>query len=1031
MEKRLLLLVFVLLLVSVSLTSAVDDKVAKAYQCLEGKVIGKCSSLSTEEKAFSLLALGECKQEIIDSAKKIDGLPQCWPITGNSGACDILATSKALYSLQASGEDTSAAAEWLISQKMVPTAMDWFLQIETGEETTCDITFQGGSYRVTIAADKKIKTGTGQCFKTSPNGYWLQIYDNCQEKEFKITCPKDFFTNLLYSQKSSTYPIYVSAETNRAYPGDSTTESIKSYCFKQNNACNYEGSLWASFALDFTGNYYSELSAFIPYLIASASNNSKYFPEFFLYRLGQGEYRNQIISKQKTTTIRNTGYWQLSTANDKFYDTALGLYAFPNENFTEIVKAKNWLLTSPQQDANGCWAGSVRDTAFILHAAWPDYGCKLDDECTSTTGKICESRVCIDGCREDGVCGTGKICNNSTNTCITGCREDPDCQDGYLCGSDDKCFKAPDCTVSTEVTKCGLGRICVNNICAAGCRDDNTCEDGYICNASKLCVEGCRNDTICGTGKICNLNNTCVDGCRTNQQCSLVDANKPICDITKSTCAECTSTNTTMCAVTEKCIDNDCIPKEYECIGDSHCTNSSKPICDQDTNKCVRCRYDTDCGNSTNPRLECSLNNTCVIKPECRYDSECNITTQICNNITNKCVPKPACLIDRDCGLGEKCESQHCIIGCRDDNNCPTANICLNNTCGTGCRDDNNCPDNKPFCSLNNICIECKVNSDCFPGYDCSSNKTCIPVQVIYCETSYDCPGDEICNNDGVCEPPITSKPRCIEDKGYFCRVGVDCIDDGGNLLDDQYDCNVPDKCCSLSPVTKSCLEQSGIICSSGKICEGGIEIYEYSDSRTGELCCSGGGTCADSGGGLSQCELGGGACRVTCLDGEEVSYDTCTLSSDACCITSGGGSSSGGGGTTPTKSYLWLWIFLILIVLAILGFVFRDKLRILLMRMKGNKGGPSRGPLGFPGIPPPTSSLPMRRPISRMIMPPGQPRPMMRGPPPFQTAPPVARPQPPVAKQENKTETKKSSSKEKPKSELDDVLKKLKDMGK
>src|SRR3989344_3822681 len=99
MQKKVFLFVILLFMASLSFISSADEeKIAKAFSCLESKVIGKCSSLSPEEKAFSLLTLGECKQELIDSAKKVNGKPQCWP----SSSCDVALTSKALLALEAS-----------------------------------------------------------------------------------------------------------------------------------------------------------------------------------------------------------------------------------------------------------------------------------------------------------------------------------------------------------------------------------------------------------------------------------------------------------------------------------------------------------------------------------------------------------------------------------------------------------------------------------------------------------------------------------------------------------------------------------------------------------------------------------------------------------------------------------------------------------------------------------------------------------------------------------------------------------------
>ena len=86
-------------------------------------------------------------------------------------------------------------------------------------------------------------------------------------------------------------------------------------------------------------------------------------------------------------------------------------------------------------------------------------------------------------------------------------------------------------------------------------------------------------------------------------------------------------------------------------------------------------------------------------------------------------------------------------------------------------------------------------------------------------------------------------------------------------------------------------------------------------------------------------------------------------------------------------------WITLILVVVAI---VFRDKLRPFYLRIKSKfgKGKSKKGPPGFP-----PSATPLRKPMPRKIMPPSRR--------------PIRRPAP------------------RRKGEIDDVLKKLKDMGK
>ena len=107
---------------------------------------------------------------------------------------------------------------------------------------------------------------------------------------------------------------------------------------------------------------------------------------------------------------------------------------------------------------------------------------------------------------------------------------------------------------------------------------------------------------------------------------------------------------------------------------------------------------------------------------------------------------------------------------------------------------------------------------------------------------------------------------------------------------------------------------------------------------------------------------------------------------------------------TTPASTgwSIWIWILIILIVLVILAIIFRNKLRPLWMRTKSVGGsGSNQNFSSRPRFPPtgPSSQIPMGS-SPRRIYPPQmqqrQPMPLMR----------------------------------KPQNEMDNVLKKLKDMG-
>jgi hypothetical protein len=185
-EKRLLvafLLVFIISLsFAISETPAQLEKVSKAYGCLADKVDSqKCSSFTTAQKVFTLLSLGDCEQEFLSSVKTNSGFSNtlgsssnvyCFSST-NSGACDIKSTALAILALNEKGyyEEAQRAGEWLLDQTTVQSDMDWFLQIESTNPTTCTITYSDTGYPISIGSDKKINQAAGSCLTLSSGNY--------------------------------------------------------------------------------------------------------------------------------------------------------------------------------------------------------------------------------------------------------------------------------------------------------------------------------------------------------------------------------------------------------------------------------------------------------------------------------------------------------------------------------------------------------------------------------------------------------------------------------------------------------------------------------------------------------------------------------------------------------------------------------------------------------------------------------------------------------------------------------------------
>jgi len=403
----------------------------------------------------------------------------------------------------------------------------------------------------------------------------------------------------------------------------------------------------------------------------------------------------------------------------------------------------------------------------------------------------------------------------------------------------------------------------------------------------------------------------------------------------------------------------------------------------------------------------------CITPLECTSNNDCT-GTKICVN--NTCVfQNYECVNDEDC-LGEEiCEDNQCVNSsyvCVSDSDCYGTEICENNSCvepEPECYYDNDCPGDE----------EC-VAGNCLSPTNGSEEE--------YCVVDNDCTGTKICIY-GICSD---NEVLDCEEDGYFCMSSTNCI---GYEVSSGYSesCYSPFICCSEGEELKSCSDQSGDICYSDEICVGGIEV-DSSDLETGEVCCTSDGICKeDTGAGTKDddCEDKGGECRINnCEKNEEASLSyTCSIKTDTCCVAK----------DKKIKGAIILIILLFLVLLVVLGIIFRDKLKLYWIKLKSKLSGnklPSKrsSMMNMPSESQKRPFLrrifPMRKPVqatqqmhpSHNAVMPNRPvtqeRPMPSSKP-AEIAKPVSRP----------TMIKKTTPKPKP--ELDDVLKKLKEMGK
>lgn len=468
-----------------------ETKINDAFECLENKTIGKASSVSFEELIFTILAspkssvLSEYKTELISRKQSVSDDQECWP----KSSCKIKETALALIALSHLGENTEKVEEWLLSKNKTATEITWLLQEDSESETRCTITYDQIDYDTTVLIDKKISDSAGPCLPIYQNDFWFQVSANCYDKEFVISCDKNFLANLLYKRAGSNSIIYVDSKTQSSPALGEVKLEINSKCFGLSN-CEYEGSLWATLALLKEGY---DIQSFVPYLIALSDSNKAYLPESFLYTItGFEDYSNWLIQNQNLGS-----YWQAEgTPNGKYYDTSLALIALSNSNAEQVAKARKKMES--YQDKNGCWMSSkpIRDTAIML---WALAGRAPSIQVVPSVTYCSEAGFyCVDqlSCSTPDQLGDNYYCSGGRECCRTQNLQTCSELEGQKCPTDKEC-SGNTVQASDESSCCLLS--CVEPVTDSECEgNDNycftSCPDSYTsinqeCNGNMACCK--------------------------------------------------------------------------------------------------------------------------------------------------------------------------------------------------------------------------------------------------------------------------------------------------------------------------------------------------------------------------------------------------------------------------------------------------------------------------------------------------------------------------------------------------------------
>lgn len=475
-------------IISSGASTSEATSVANAYKCLENEISNR-SSLSFQEAVFAGMALGGYKTipETLDREK---GTDNCWPKAG----CKVKETSQVMLAYQKMGKSTDGIKNWLLARAGTAPDLSWYLEIDSENQmpSKCTVSYDSRAYNVNIAESRELSGNAGPCLEISSSKYLLKVRESCLDKTFEVSCDQAFVSTLLYQKNrgsnvdcldDASLTCYVSSETHAGASLGRTQEKIKAQCMKSGNSCDYEGTLWAAMALNRAGNT-QNVSNLLPYLLALAEDNERFFPYSFLSAVtGEDDYYSNVIQLRKQNQ-----FWELaSSPYNRFYDTSLGMIALGASSASkgELQTTKEYLFNI--QTPNGCWNNNkISDTGFILYAGWDRRGvssgtggsgssafcteagfsCERLSDCTANGGQVREGFECA---------GVGICCSVAVSK--------PSCsaQGGISCGFGQQCTGQ---SFESSSGPCCLGTCSVVEI------EENTCEINTDAVCKSFCGDG-------------------------------------------------------------------------------------------------------------------------------------------------------------------------------------------------------------------------------------------------------------------------------------------------------------------------------------------------------------------------------------------------------------------------------------------------------------------------------------------------------------------------------------------------------------
>ena len=724
-----------------------------AYNCLiDNYITDNVDGLDSEQLSFSLLALAydpdmqaELHTVLLALEKESDN---CWP----KNTCKIKDTALGIIALNHVGEDIDERKNWLLNQKKPAEGIDWYLEIDAAGAAECTVTYDENEddieddFTINIADDRKINRLAGSCLQLAQRGYWFQITNDCFEKEFKITCNKDFISTILYKKQNSLV-WHITNQIEAAGKGEGTKHELNFFCFGISN-CDYEASLWGTLALKLTNS--EEVSNFLPYLIVFSEDFPQQFPEAFLSKITGAEF---FVNKIKEKKPVNRDYWtsnliSASTQTISYSNTALALLGLEGADPSETVKED--LLES--LNPSNCWGG-LSSTAFLLWVGWhrspapPPPDCEGEDE--GDLGGFCLSSGECDNTKgyildPNAICPAEKICCSeepiSERTCEEvgwrSCETNERCEGNLVTDKDGNecCAEIRTEEDNVEVVK-GCVQVNCNDIAGAA-----TCPANYGCAGET--IETLDNPQCCLGGEsrctilkkcsefgepTCDLNEVCSSGvilpASDAQNCCVIDSEGNGCVL-----RECNAFSGNICARNEFCDGISYLASDVE-EGETCCAVGScelKTCADAGGRPCPlgqRCKGNT---------FDSSDVENC-----CPNNFECGAYELDCENEGLLCLPQSTC---------ESIEGEFFNSNCQ-------SGVCCSKSLADSCTDLDGeiCAPNKA-CSINTV--EVGTSEECCFG-SCNVLKSCVEAGgKLLIESLEDYVQGRTCQPGQICEDP-------------------------------------------------------------------------------------------------------------------------------------------------------------------------------------------------------------------------------------------------------------------------------------